>query len=113
MNTIPEEKLLSAVIAQAIEDVCLRPIKGANKRYQMDPEANTAYDFLFVQKRNTYLELLNIDVEVFKRRLFEQLLDPKTNKPFEDSNRQNLLISTKKRAFKMNAGLRAKLRLRG
>jgi len=104
MKSLPEEKLLSAVIAQAIEDVCLRPIKApkeSKRAYNMHPDARTAYKFLFTGN-NLYLELLNIDQDEFRKRLFSQLNDSSNNRPFDVSTRPNPLADSRKRCFRTN-----------
>ena len=104
MKSLPEEKLLSAVIAQAIEDVCLRPIKApkeSKRAYLMNPDARTAYKFLFTGN-NLYLELLNIDQGEFRKRLLSQLSDLSHNKPFDVSTRQNPVAGSRKNCFRLN-----------
>jgi len=107
MKSLPEERLLSAVIAQAIEDVCLRPIKApkeSKRSFLMDPDARTAYKFLFTGN-NLYLELLNIDQEEFRKRLFSQLNDSSNNRPFDVSTRPNPVVDSRKRCFRTNHSL--------
>lgn len=107
MRALPEEKLLSAVIVQAIEDVCLRPTEDG----RMDPDARTAYNFLF-KDNNIYLELLDIDINEFRNRLLSQLLSTSTNRPFDVSNRENPVVNSKKRIFRLNHALYQKKRRR-
>jgi hypothetical protein len=99
--TLPEEKLLSAVIVQALEDVCLKPTKDANRKYRLVHNARTAYEFLFVNS-NIYLELLNIDTDAFRRKILTQLYDMSTNRPFDLSKRDNPIINRRKRCFQRN-----------
>jgi hypothetical protein len=103
-NIRPEEQLLSAVISMAIDDVCLPPTRDKKDNVAMSHNAYTAYRFLF-EHGDVYLELLNINPSNFRKKLFAQLSDLNTNRPFETSNRPNDLIGRKKRMFKMNCKL--------
>jgi hypothetical protein len=105
MSTLPEEKLLSAVIVQALEDVCIPPVnispKGEKKKFILHPDAYSAYTFLFGHGE-VYLDLLNIDPQEFKKRIFLQFNDRSTNMPFNVSKRPNALINHRKRTFRQN-----------
>jgi len=101
-NIRPEEKLLSAIVALAIEDVCLAPVKSENrKNLTLSYHAYTAYRFLF-EHGDLYLELLNIDPPTFRKRLLRQLLDSRTNRPFDTTDKENFTISRRKRFFRAN-----------
>jgi hypothetical protein len=103
-----EEKLLSAVIALAIQDVCLPPVqmtvKGNKKAVVMSHNAYTAYKFLFFDA-DGYYAALDMDPKQFKQRLERQLRDMTTGRPFEISNRNRDLIGKRKRMFKLNESL--------
>jgi hypothetical protein len=101
-NARPEEQLLSAVVALAIEDACLPPTRSLDKKtLVMNRHAFTAYRFLFTHS-DPYLELLNIDPKSFRERILVQLQDLTHNRPFNVSNRPDDIISRRKRMFKMN-----------
>jgi hypothetical protein len=103
----PEEQLLSAVIVLAIEDACLPPIKKQPKKYVMHQHAYTAYRFLF-EHSGAYLELINIDPKSFREKLVGQMNDRTHNRPFDITDRLNLIAERKKRMFRMNQKLYAK-----
>ena len=71
--------------------------------YRLWPEkfATIAYKFLFTGN-NIYLELLNIDQDEFRKRLFSQLNDSSNNRPFDVSTRPNPIADSRKRCFKTN-----------
>jgi hypothetical protein len=103
----PEEQLISAVIALAIEDACLSPIRKPSKQYAMNQHAYTAFRFLF-EHSDHYLQLVNIDPKSFRERLVNQLTDYTHNRPFDISNRPNMIAERRKRMFKINQKLYAK-----
>jgi hypothetical protein len=123
-TTRPEEKLLSAVIAIAIEDVSLPPIQitilenvGPKRRKKkilvLCSLAESAYKFLFLGGADGYCAALDMDPKEFKIRLLMQLKDMNTNRPFHVSNRSNEVISRKKRNFRLNHDLFNRGNLRG
>ena len=119
VNIRPEEKLLSAVIALAIDDVCKPPIKivvegkkKGKKVIVMSHLAYTAYRFLFVDG-DGYYAALEMDPVEFKKRLMSQLVDLTTNKPFDTTRRTIDIIGKRKRMFKKNHHLYTRGRIRG
>jgi hypothetical protein len=112
----PEEKLLSAVIALAIDDACLPPIeivgKGKKKIIVMSHNAYTAYKFLFVDG-DGYYAALNMDPIEFKKRLMSQMTDLETNRPFDNVRRTTDVIGRRKRLFKLNHSLYVRGQIRG
>lgn len=112
----PEEKLLSAVIALAIDDVCLRPIKiaikGGKKVVVMSHNAYTAYRFLFIDG-DGYYAALDMDHVEFKRRLMSQMTDLTTSRPFDTVRRNIDIIGHRKRMFKINHSLYIRGQIRG
>jgi hypothetical protein len=113
----PEERLLSAVIAFAIEEVCLKPVRittNKNKKVVvMRHYAKTAYDFLFRGGSDGYCAALDIDPTEFKKRLISQLTDLSTPRPFDVSKRNMDAIGRRKRMFKLNHKLYHTGRVRG
>lgn len=108
-NTQPEERLLSAVVTLAIYDACLPPVKinviekGKKKKVNvLCHNAYTAYIFLFNGGADGYYAALDMEPTETKKRLMEQLCDFSHNKPFDTTDRNNELISKKKRLFKLN-----------
>jgi hypothetical protein len=112
----PEEKLLSAVVALAVDDVCLRPIKietkGGKKIVVMCHNAYTAYRFLFFDG-DGYYAALNMDPVETKKRLMSQLTDLSTTRPFSTTKRTVDIIGRRKRMFKINHKLYIQGRIRG
>jgi hypothetical protein len=124
MSRSPEEKLLSSVIALAVDDVCLPPIKitivetiGEKKRKKkilvLNALAESAYNFLFCNGADGYYAILDMDPSETRIRLLNQLRDSKTNRPFDVSNKPSELISRKKRIFRVNHDLFNRGNLRG
>jgi len=115
-NARPEEKLLSAVIALAIDDACLPPIKiavrGGKKVVVMSHHAFTAYRFLFFDG-DGYYAALDMDPSEFKRRLMSQMTDLNTSRPFDTVRRNIDIIGRRKRMFKLNHKLYVQNRFRG
>jgi hypothetical protein len=115
-STRPEERLLSAVIALAIEDACTPPIKiavrGGKKVIVMSHLAYTAYRFLFYDG-DGYYAALNMDPVETKKRLMSQLTDLSTVRPFSTSRRDVNAIGKRKRMFKTNHKLYVQGRIRG
>ena len=102
----PEEQLISAVIALAIEDACLPPIRKPSKQYAMNQHAYTAFRFLF-EHGDYYLQLVNIDPKSFRERLVKQLTDLTHNRPFDISSRPNIIAERRKRMVRVNQKLYA------
>lgn len=75
------QKLLSAVVALAIEDAQLTPIRIGRARLQKEPRdiAITAVRFLFTDDSDGYLVALNIDPKQFRKRLMDAMYS-KNNK---------------------------------
>jgi hypothetical protein len=115
-STRPEEKLLSAVIALAIDDVCLPPIKvvvkGGKKVVVMCHNAQTAYRFLFFDG-DGYYAALDMDPVETKKRLISQLTDLSTARPFSITKRTIDIIGRRKRMFKLNHKLYITGQIRG
>jgi hypothetical protein len=112
----PEEKLLSAVVALAIDDACLPPIKvvvkGGKKVTVMCHTAYTAYRFLFFDG-DGYYAALNMDPVETKKRLMSQLTDLSTTRPFSTTKRTMDIIGRRKRMFKINHKLYIAGQIRG
>lgn len=114
---MPEERLLSAVVSLAIQDVCLPPIhivlENKKKILVLSYHAQTAYEFLFCGHGDGYFAALDMDPSETKKRLIYLLSNLSDNKPFDSTNKNIDLISRKKRMFKLNHKLYAEGKLRG
>lgn len=124
MERSTEQRLLSSVIALAVDDVCLKPIKitivethGEKKRKKqimvLCALAESAYKFLFCNGADGYYAISDMDPKETRIRLMNQLRDAKTNRPFDVSNKPSELISRKKRLFRLNHDLFERGHLRG
>lgn len=88
----PEQRLLAAVVAVAVRDCCMPPVGRHNLRLQ--PQAASAFDFVFTDLGDPFLELIDINSGHFRRKLEEVMNDTSnTDKPFK---------SIQRRAFRIN-----------
>jgi hypothetical protein len=114
---MPEERLLSAVVSLAIQDVCLPPIKiileNKKKTLVLSHHAQSAYEFLFGGHGDGYYAALDMDAAETKKRLLHLLSDVSHNKPFDGTSKNIDLISRKKRIFRLNHKLYGEGKLRG
>ena len=69
------QKLLSAVVALAIEDAQLEPIKIGRVKGEREPRdiSITAIRFLFTDDSDGYLAALDIDPDQFRKRLMDAM----------------------------------------
>jgi len=76
-----ELKLLAAVVALAVKDLAKPPyqsVRGSRSRYpdqRMVDEAISACNFLFSDACRGYLEMLDMDVKMFRKNLFKIMAD--------------------------------------
>jgi hypothetical protein len=102
-------KLLWAVVFAAITDAKIKPIKvfpetlnlktkitKANnlKKYIPNHHAKSAISFLFTDSSNGYFEYLNIDPEIFRKKLLKEV--------FYNKEKNNEWGKNQKRYFKFN-----------
>ena len=93
-NDPPEKRLISAIVGLALRDCTLPPIKLKRGRIRLDTDALTAFDFLFTEACEDYLEFLDIDPKVMRSRILTIMADTsKSIIPFNEMSR---------RAFRMN-----------
>jgi hypothetical protein len=93
-DRIPEHRLLAAVVASAVRDCCLPPIGKRNVR--LHPNAATAFDFIFTDSSDPFLELVDINAGNFKLRLQEAMNDTSnTDQPFKAIARRAFRINHK------------------
>jgi hypothetical protein len=96
-HKIPEQSLISAVVALAVRDACIPPFKD-EKHLKMAWDCTTAHDFLWTESLDSYLHWLNIDVEYFRRNLIKTMGD--------DSEKTiGLFYPKDRRAFRINKKL--------
>ena len=97
-DAIAEKRLLAAVVALAVKDMCLAPIvkKKGNTRKVDRPRADaiTAYGFLFDKSRSgleEYASWLDFDAERFRTRLIESCFSDIVSKELklDDKDRMN------------------------
>jgi hypothetical protein len=90
----PEIRLLSAVVSLAVRDTMHAPI--GKKDLRLQPESASAFDFLFTQACDGYLELLNIDPGHYRIKLIEVMNDTSnTDVPFKAIDRRTFRINYK------------------
>ncbi len=70
MDSIPEARILAAVVSLAVRDLSHQPIKENNKPI-MTTEARSAAHFLFSDSSDGYLEWLDFDPLAFRDKLFK------------------------------------------
>lgn len=87
-----EQKLIAAIIALAVEDAASKPSKGLPSS-----DVSTALDFLFTpgSTLETYLPLLDMDVDMFRK----NLLDAMYARPVQPCGR---LTETQVRSLRIN-----------
>lgn len=73
-KNLPEQRLLSAVVALAVRDCCDRPLKIDNK-IRLSFNAASAFDFIFTPLGEGYLEWLDIDPTNFRAALIKLMQD--------------------------------------
>jgi len=90
----PEQRLLAAVVAVAVRDCCMPPVGRHNLRLQ--PQAASAFDFVFTDLGDPFLELIDINSGHFRRKLEEVMNDTSNNdKPFKQIQRRAFRINYK------------------
>jgi hypothetical protein len=94
-----EQKLLAAVVALAVRDSCLAPIKSSERKcYVMQANAYTAFRFLFDEESSgldAYADWLDFDKVQFRKQLLD-LMYRKDQQPI------NGFDSTHRRSFRSN-----------
>lgn len=76
-RTLPEHRLIAAVVVHAMRDACLPPIVDDKRRKQkslkMQYNATTAHDFLWTKALDSYLHYLDIDAGYFRQALLKAM----------------------------------------
>lgn len=96
-HKIPEQNLISAVIAMAVRDSVLPPIKDG-KHLRLTWDAMTAHDFLWTESLDSYLHWLDVDANYFRTNLIKTMDNDKEEKI-------GILKPLDRRAFRINKKL--------
>lgn len=93
-----EQKLLAAIIAQALTDAAAPPLKQLNNDKSislLSRDTSTALNFLFDKGSmiELYLELLDMDVGEFRRNLLEHMYHPKKMGEITETQLRNMRIN--------------------
>ena len=89
---LPEQRLLAAVVAVAVRDCCSPP--EGKRDLRLTRQAASAFDFLFTDMGDPFLELIDINSGHFRRKLEEVMNDT--------SNSDQPFKSIQRRAFRIN-----------
>ena len=65
----PYRNLFSAVITYAIQDACLDPVQGLDKRVLVRDEARSAVEFIWGKHCDGYCEAIDLNPDQMRRRL--------------------------------------------
>lgn len=95
-HKIPEQGLISAVIAMAVRDACIKPLKDG-KHLRMTWDATTAHDFLWTESLDSFLHWLDIDAGYFRSNLIRTMGDDSEKQigQFSSNDRRNFRINRK------------------
>lgn len=105
----PYKMLISAVVAKAVQDTFLPPIK-TDKGMHIALHAMTALDFLYGDNLKYWLQFLDIDDTNFVANMERQMFN--TSKPTKKIGKNNTheIDDSKRRMFKTNYKLWKKLK---
>lgn len=73
-DVVAEKRLLSAVVAHAVKDACIRPVTKNKKAVRHHPDALSALNFLFDTHRSgidAYALWLDFDADQFRQKLIK------------------------------------------
>lgn len=80
-SSIPEQRLITAVIVTAMKDACIKPYKPfGEKHFRLTFDCLTAHDFLWTESLESYLHYLDVEVEYFRRSLIKTMSDDSEKK---------------------------------
>ncbi len=98
-KSIPEQRLIAAVVATAMRDACIKPFKPfGEKHFKLTFDCLTAHDFLWTDALESYLHYLDIEVSYFRKALIKAM-DDDTEKKIGSFNSED------RRAFRFNKRL--------
>lgn len=90
----PEQRLLAAVVAVAVRDCCSPP--EGRRDLRLTRQAASAFDFIFTDLGDSFLQLIDINSGHFRRKLEEVMNDTSnTDKPFKAIARRAFRINHK------------------
>lgn len=73
-KSIPEQRLIAAVIATAMRDACIKPFKPfGEKHLRLTFDCMTAHDFLWTEALESYLHYLDVEAEYFRKALIKTM----------------------------------------
>lgn len=91
--SIPERRLMFAVVGLAVSDACAIPVLTRHKRVAgLKEDAYTALDFLLTKAADGWLMWLDIDPVMFRKRVLSVMFE----------NQASSLGEHRKRAFRAN-----------
>jgi len=91
--SIPERRLMFAVVGLAVSDACAMPVLTRHKQVAgLKEDAFTAMDFLMTDVADAWLTWLDIDPPMFRKRVLDVMFDGKASS----------LSENRKRAFRSN-----------
>lgn len=105
----PYKMLISAVVAKAVQDTFLPPIK-TNKGLRITLHAKTALDFLYGDNLKYWLQYLDIDDANFVSNMERQMFNTATPERKVGKNNTHEIDDNKRRLFKTNYQLWQKLK---
>lgn len=98
-KSIPEQRLIAAVIATAMRDACIKPFKPfGEKHLKLTFDCLTAHDFLWTEALESYLHYMDIEVSYFRNALIKTMSDD-TERKIGSFNPED------RRAFRFNKRL--------
>lgn len=75
-KSIPEQRLIAAVLVTAMRDACIKPFKPfGEKHFKLTFDCLTAHDFLWTESLESYLHYLDIEVSYFRNALIKTMSD--------------------------------------
>lgn len=98
-RSLPEHRLLSAVIVTAMRDACTPPVTDWSKKtIRMAHHAITAHDFLWLDGLESYLHYLDIEPHYFRKALLKTMANDTAMKigEFTPENRRAFRANKKK-----------------
>ena len=103
----PEERVIYAVVNQAIFDACDRPIGRELHSMAMTENAKSAMRFIFSTDLDAYLKWTDLEPSWFRKKLLDVMFDSKNVQPFFANKERtpHRLDDSHKRAFRANYGM--------
>jgi len=105
----PHKMLISAVVAKAVQDTFLPPIQNG-KELQIALYAKTAFDFLYGENLQYWLQFLDIDGKNFIANMEREMFSKSEPHKKVSQNNTHEIDDNKRRMFKINYKLWQKLK---